>query len=145
MYTWKCESIASFLIRISGEKRPSDVYQYWISVFCNTHTKRVILFFFFLTPSMLTELKRHKESQSIKSLRDWASRVLGEQEQSGAVLLPCVCTCVCMCVEGNVSLPLTVGARPAYCTVKTGALNYFRHRALSNECDSNRSSWGHRH
>lgn len=96
----------------------------------------------------LNELKAaRKESQSIKSLRAWPSGVLGGQEEGVLQLYYCVLTCVRACVraEGSVSPPLTVGACPASCTVKTRALNCFRHRALSNECDSNRSSWGHRH
>lgn len=92
-----------------------------------------------------------KDSQSIKSLRAWPSGVIGGQEEGVVQLyygvLGCVRVgaCVCVCTEGSVSPPLTVGACPASCTVKTRALNCFRHRALSNECDSNRSSWGHRH
>lgn len=89
-----------------------------------------------------------KESKSIKSVRAWPSGVLGGQEEGGVRLYRCVLKCVfSVSVEGLLGTlpPLTVGACPASCTVKTRALNCFRHRALSNECDSNRSSWGHRH
>lgn len=100
-----------------------------------------------MIPHRLNKLKAStgKESQSIKSLRAWPSGVLGGQEEGALQLYYRELRCVCVCVEGSVSPPLTVGACPASCTVKTRALNCFRHRALSNECDSNRSSWGHRH
>lgn len=101
-----------------------------------------------LSSSQDNELKAtRKETQSIKLLWVWPSGVLGEQEEGAVQLYYCVLMCVCVyvCAEGSVSPPLTVGACPASCTVKTRALNCFRHRALSNECDSNRSSWGHRH
>lgn len=134
-YMWTCKASRahmSFLISINGKKRLTDTYKYWISSSCDATWRPNLLFFSFLL------------SQSIKSQRAWPSGVLGEQEQRLVWFYYCTAW-VCVCVEGNVSLPLTVGARPAYCTVKTGALNCFRHWALSNECDSNRSSWGHRH
>lgn len=126
----------SFFISINGKKRLTDVHQYWISVWCNMQTKCVIL----SPPRPPVSQLSHKGPGLQVSLesrnRDWCGFITACE---------CVFVCACVCVEGNVSLPLTVGARPAYCTVKTGALNCFRQWALSNECDSNRSSWGHRH